>query len=167
MGSRDDNLKTPTRKPARAMALATVNAAAGKLAAAATYGQAHHVPAEEARIIIEQEPDIAKIERLATTGTVRTAVHWRPYVSHGASRALLRQMAPLDANDTLALAGRLGGPGLPARVLGGDADSFQRIRYGRRLAREPGTDLEVIPGAKHFTPEDHPRAIAAAVNSFL
>ncbi|MBA3250220.1 MAG: hypothetical protein H0T66_07935, partial [Geodermatophilaceae bacterium] len=30
-----------------------------------------------------------------------------------------------------------------------------------------GTTLQTIPGGKHFTPEDHPEVIAAAVNELL
>lgn len=93
--------------------------------------------------------------------------HWGPYVSHGAARALMRQVRPLDPQDTLALADRLPTLGLPARVVWGEADQFQKVSYGERLARDLGTELVRIPGGKHFTPEDHPQVVADAVNGLL
>lgn len=95
------------------------------------------------------------------------AEHWGPYVSHGAARSMMRQVAALDVQDTLDISDRLAGLKLPARVVWGEADAFQKIRYGERLAADLGADLIRIPGGKHFTPEDHPRDIADAINSLL
>lgn len=94
-------------------------------------------------------------------------VHWPAYVTHGAAAALTRQVVPLDAADTLAVADRLPGLGLPARVVWGEADRFQKVGYGERLAADLGTTLERIPGGRHFTPEDHPDVVAAAVDAVL
>jgi pimeloyl-ACP methyl ester carboxylesterase len=94
-------------------------------------------------------------------------VHWQPYVAHGAARSLMRQVSALDVRDTLAVADRLPGLGLPARVVWGAADQFQKVAYGRRLAAALGTELQAIRGGKHFTPEDHPDAVAASVNDLL
>ena len=93
--------------------------------------------------------------------------HWAPYVTHGAARSLMRQVAALDASDTLAIVNRLSSIGLPARVVWGEADRFQKLKYGERLAADLGADLTRLPGGKHFTPEDHPEAIADAVNDLL
>lgn len=79
----------------------------------------------------------------------------------------MRQMTALDAADTIAVADRLGSVGLPARVVWGEADQFQKVAYGERLAGDLGTQLRRIPGGKHFVPEDHPDAIAEAVNAVL
>lgn len=95
------------------------------------------------------------------------AEHWGPYVSHGAARSMMRQVAALDVQDTLDIADRLPGLVLPARVVWGEADTFQKIKYGERLAADLGTELVQIPGGKHFTPEDHPQDIANAINSLL
>lgn len=94
-------------------------------------------------------------------------VHWQAYVTHGAASGLMRQVSALNAQDTLAVAGRLPTLGLPARVVWGVADQFQKVEYGRRLAADLGTELQPIPGGKHFTPEDHPDVIAAAVNELV
>lgn len=94
-------------------------------------------------------------------------VHWQAYVTHGAAPALMRQVSALTAQDTLAVADRLPTLGLPARVVWGAADRFQKVEYGRRLATDLGTEIQLIPGGRHFTPEDHPETIAAAVNDLL
>ncbi len=94
-------------------------------------------------------------------------VHWQHYVAHGAARSLMRQVSALRVEDTLAVSDRLPSLGLPARVVWGEADQFQKVEYGRRLATDLGTTLQLIPGGKHFTPEDHPEIIAAAVNELL
>lgn len=94
-------------------------------------------------------------------------VHWQHYVAHGAARSLMRQVSALQVEDTLAIAEQLPALGLPARVVWGEADQFQKVEYGRRLAADLGTTLQTIPGGKHFTPEDHPEVIAAAINELL
>jgi pimeloyl-ACP methyl ester carboxylesterase len=94
-------------------------------------------------------------------------VHWQHYVAHGAARSLMRQVSALDVEDTLAVADELPTLGLPARVVWGDTDRFQKIEYGRRLAADLGTTLQPITGGKHFTPEDHPEVIAAAIDELL
>lgn len=95
-------------------------------------------------------------------------VHWRHYDEHGAGESMIRQMRALDVGDTLAVAPRLPGlRGTPARVIWGAADQLQKIAYGERFARDLGVPLERIEGAKHFTPEDHPDRIAAALQSLV
>jgi pimeloyl-ACP methyl ester carboxylesterase len=94
-------------------------------------------------------------------------VHWQPYVTHGAARSLMRQVTSLCVHDTLAVADRLPSLGIPAKVVWGEADQFQKVAYGRRLAADLGTDLSTITGGKHFTPEDHPDALAQAINELL
>lgn len=94
-------------------------------------------------------------------------MHWAPYVTHGAAAALMRQVSALRPADTLAVADRLPSLGLPARVVWGDADRFQKVAYGQRLATDLDTTLQAVPGGKHFTPEDHPDDIAAAINDLL
>lgn len=65
-------------------------------------------------------------------------LHWRPYVAHGAARSLMRQVTSLDVRDTIAVADSLPSLGLPARVVWGDADRFQSVAYGERLAAALG-----------------------------
>jgi pimeloyl-ACP methyl ester carboxylesterase len=91
-------------------------------------------------------------------------IHWRHYAAHGAAPSLMCQMSALNVHDTLAVADRLPGLRVPARVVWGGADQFQKVAYGERLARDLGARLERIDGGRHFTPEDHPDRIAPAIN---
>jgi pimeloyl-ACP methyl ester carboxylesterase len=91
-------------------------------------------------------------------------IHLARYSSPGGAEALVRQVRALDVRDTQSIAGQLPGLDVPAAVVWGDADGFQKVEYGERLARDLRTSLERIPGGKHFTPEDHPVEVADAVN---
>jgi pimeloyl-ACP methyl ester carboxylesterase len=94
-------------------------------------------------------------------------VHWRSYSTHGAAASLMSQVTALDVGDTLDVADHLPGLNLPARVIWGEADQFQKLRFGERLAADLRTELRRIPGGKHFTPEDHPEVVAEAINELL
>ncbi len=89
------------------------------------------------------------------------------YLESGGAAALVHQARYLDVRDTLAVAGRIPGLDLPARVVWGAADVFQPIGYGYRLAYELGARLECVEGGKHFVPEDHPGPVARAVRAVL
>ncbi len=95
------------------------------------------------------------------------SVHFRPYDEHGGGKAMARQVSALDVRDTLAVQDRLPSLGVPARIVWGVADAFQKIEYGERFARDLGTTVHRIEGGKHFTPEDHPDVIAEQVRSLV
>lgn len=96
-----------------------------------------------------------------------TGEHWPYYESAGGAAAMVRQARSLDVRDTLAVADRIPRLDVPARVVWGAADQFQKIGYGYRLAYELGAPLDRIEGGKHYVPEDHPGRVAAAVNDLL
>jgi pimeloyl-ACP methyl ester carboxylesterase len=93
--------------------------------------------------------------------------HWPYYESAGGAVALVRQARSLDVQDTLAVADQIPNLKVPARLVWGAADQFQKIGYGYRLAYELGAPLERIEGGKHFVPEDHPEQVATTVNELL
>ncbi|MGB3635755.1 MAG: alpha/beta fold hydrolase [Rubrobacteraceae bacterium] len=93
--------------------------------------------------------------------------HFTYYERSDGAAAFVRQVQSLNVQDTLAVANRIPELNVPARIVWGAADEFQKIGYGYRLAYELGAPLERIEGGKHFTPEDHPDRIAGAVNSLL
>lgn len=95
--------------------------------------------------------------------------HWPPYqeAEIRAVEAFVRQARALRAADTLAIADRLPELDVPARLVWGAADSFQKIGYGYRLAHDLGATLDRIEGGKHFVPEDHPERVARAVRGVL
>lgn len=80
---------------------------------------------------------------------------------------MVRQVRALDVNDTMAVADRLSELVIPARIVWGDADRFQKVEYGERLARDLRAPLRRIPGGKHFTPEDHPEILAEEIEALL
>jgi pimeloyl-ACP methyl ester carboxylesterase len=73
----------------------------------------------------------------------------------------------LRTDDTLQVADRLGDLHVPARVVWGAADPFQRLHYGRRLAWDLRAELRQVEGGRHFTPEDHPERLAGAIDDVL
>jgi pimeloyl-ACP methyl ester carboxylesterase len=92
----------------------------------------------------------------------------RPGYAHSdRPAAFVRQIRSLRTEDTLEIADRLPALNAPAAGVWGAADRFQKAKYGRRLAADLRAELTEIPGGKHFMPEDHPDAVAAAVRSVI
>lgn len=92
-------------------------------------------------------------------------LHFRPYAEHGGGAAMARQVSSLHVQDTVAVADRLSSLAVPARVVWGEDDQFQKVAFGERFARDLRTPLRRIRGGKHFTPEDHPDVLAAEITS--
>jgi pimeloyl-ACP methyl ester carboxylesterase len=80
---------------------------------------------------------------------------------------MARQVGSLNVHDTLAVQDKIADLSVPARVVWGVADQFQKLRYGERFARDLRTPLRRIEGGKHFTPEDHPGVIAEEILSLV
>jgi pimeloyl-ACP methyl ester carboxylesterase len=95
------------------------------------------------------------------------ALHLEPYRRHGGAAALAWQVHWLHTADTLQVAERLRDLQVPARVVWGAADQFQRLPYGQRLALDLRTEVWQIEGGRHFSAEDHPERLAAAVDEVL
>ena len=93
--------------------------------------------------------------------------HWPYYERAGGAAAMIRQVRSLNVNDTLTVADQIPNLEVPARMVWGAADRFQKIGYGYRLASELRAPMERIEGGKHFVPEDHPEQVAATVSGLL
>ncbi|MDB4882243.1 MAG: putative hydrolase [Gemmatimonadetes bacterium] len=92
----------------------------------------------------------------------------RPFDSVAGRTAFMQHLHALDAHETRALAQRLSEITAPTAVLSGAHDPFLSLKLGKRLAATiPGATFEVIPGARHFSPEDAPRQIADAIGALL
>jgi pimeloyl-ACP methyl ester carboxylesterase len=92
----------------------------------------------------------------------------RPFSSVEGREAFMQHLRALDARETRAMVPRLSEIVAPTAVLWGAHDPFLSGRIGRRLAAAiPGATLEVVPGARHFTPEDAPRSVADALAALL
>ncbi len=89
--------------------------------------------------------------------------HWRFYDHDQGPAAFARQIDSLRTKDTLSISSRLSDLSLPTTVVWGAADRFQKIHFGRRLARDLDARLDALERAKHFVPEDHPDRVAHAV----
>lgn len=87
-------------------------------------------------------------------------LHWQAYARHGGPASLIRQIEALDVNDTIAIAEALPTLNVPARIVWGVDDKFQKLEYGERFAKDLNAPLHRIEGGLHFTPEDHPEVIA-------
>ncbi|HEV2819117.1 MAG TPA: alpha/beta hydrolase, partial [Solirubrobacteraceae bacterium] len=95
-------------------------------------------------------------------------VHWTGYDHAQGGTVLVRQMRSLDCRDTEAVASALPGLDVPAALVWGVADRFQKLDpYGRRLAADLGASVDEVQGGKHFIPEDHPERVAAAIRLVL
>lgn len=93
--------------------------------------------------------------------------HLPAYQRSGGGAALARQVRSLDTRDTLAVADDLRRLDVPARVVWGTADPYLRPEHAERLAWDLGTELRRVEGGLHFTPEDSPEPVAAAITEVL
>lgn len=94
-------------------------------------------------------------------------LHWQPYARYAGPASLIKQVEALDVNDTLAVADALPTLRVPARIVWGADDKFQKIEYGERFAKDLGAPLRRIEGGLHFTPEDHPEEIAEELHLLI
>ena len=92
----------------------------------------------------------------------------RPFNSDDGRGVLLDHLAALDARETEALGARLGDIAVPTAVIWGSHDPFLSLSLGTRLAASiPGATLDVLSGARHFTPEEEPREVAEILERLL
>lgn len=94
-------------------------------------------------------------------------LHWKPYAQHAGPASLIKQVEALDVNDTLSVAEALPTLRVPARIVWGADDKFQKIEYGERFAKDLSAPLRRIEGGLHFTPEDHPEEIAEELHLLI
>lgn len=91
-----------------------------------------------------------------------------PFASAEGRDALVSHLAALDAAETRALEPRLKDIVAPTAIVWGDADPFLPAEIGRRLqAAIPGATLDVLPGVRHFSPEEAPERVARTLEHLL
>lgn len=95
------------------------------------------------------------------------ATHRPYYTRTDGPAALARQTRGLDTQDTLDIADELPNLDIPARIVWGADDPFQKLHYGERLADDLDAPIDRIEGGKHFVPEDYPARIARAVEQVV
>jgi pimeloyl-ACP methyl ester carboxylesterase len=92
----------------------------------------------------------------------------RPFATDEGRNALVRHIRALDPRETAALAPRLHEIARPAAVVWGAQDPLLPASLGRRLADAiPGASFDVVPGARHFLPEEAPRQVADVLAALL
>jgi pimeloyl-ACP methyl ester carboxylesterase len=92
----------------------------------------------------------------------------RPFNSNDGRLVFLDHLAALDSSETVALGTRLGEIGVPTAVIWGSHDPFLSMSLGKRLAKAiPSASLDVLSGARHFTPEEEPREVADILAGLL
>jgi pimeloyl-ACP methyl ester carboxylesterase len=98
-----------------------------------------------------------------------SAAHYvRPFHTTEGRDALVRHLIELDSADTAALTLRLKDVDRPTAIVWGEDDPFLPAGIARQLHDAiPGSTLDIIPGARHFTPEEAPRRIGDALAALL
>ena len=92
----------------------------------------------------------------------------RPFDGLEGRRAYLRSARALNNRDILIRAAEIERLPFPVLILWGEADDYQDVKYGQRLAdRLPSARLAILKEAGHFLPEDQPEEIARLVRAFI
>jgi pimeloyl-ACP methyl ester carboxylesterase len=83
-----------------------------------------------------------------------------PYSTEIGKLSLIRNAAALNTNLTTEITSLLSKIQIPTRIIWGEDDRFQVVRYGERLAWDiPGTELVRIKDARHFVMIDKPEEV--------
>ena len=92
----------------------------------------------------------------------------RPFTSPEGRDVFVEHLLALTAADTRALEPRLANIVAPTSVIWGAHDPFLDVSIARRLHEHiPGSTLDIIPDARHFTPEESPETIASMLTDWL
>jgi pimeloyl-ACP methyl ester carboxylesterase len=95
-------------------------------------------------------------------------VYLRPFLDESGRDALMRHLQALDAFETQALGARLKDIVSPTAILWGERDPFLPVSVGERLKEAiRGSTLDVVPGARHFLPEESAHTVAATISALL
>jgi pimeloyl-ACP methyl ester carboxylesterase len=88
----------------------------------------------------------------------------RPYyLQTDGLAALARQAIALHTRDILAVSEDLSGLQIPAELVWGADDQFQKLEYAERLADDLKAPLDRIEGGKHLVPKDQPRRSSTTI----
>ena len=95
-------------------------------------------------------------------------VYLRPFLEENGRDALMHHLQALDPSETQTLAPRLKDVVSPTAILWGEHDPFLPLTIGERLRSAiRGSTLEVVPGARHFLPEESAHTVAATIAALL
>lgn len=95
-------------------------------------------------------------------------VYLRPFANSDGRDALIAHIRALTSDETRELGDQLGRIRAATAVVWGQGDRVIPLWVAKRLQQAiPGATLDVIPGARHFTPEEAPRQVADAIGALL
>ena len=101
-------------------------------------------------------------------GAHSVAHYVRPFGGADGRDALVRHLLELDAADTSSIAAGLSGVRQPTAIVWGERNPFLPLGIGQRLRQTiPGATLDVVPGGRHFTPEEAPSRLGDALQALL
>ena len=91
-------------------------------------------------------------------------LYLRPFLSADGRDALVAHIRALTTDETRELGEQLERIAAPTAIVWGQGDRVIPLWVAKRLQqRIPAATLEVVPGARHFTPEEAPRQVADAI----
>jgi pimeloyl-ACP methyl ester carboxylesterase len=134
--------------------------------ARATLPMTRHLPATW--LLAAVRSDLARGYTSADLGTHSIDRYLKPFATPEGRDALVEHLTGLDARETAQIADALPQLAVPTAILWGEDDPFLPVEVGRRLhAAIPRATLDVVSGARHFLPEEHPERVASVVAALL
>lgn len=113
-------------------------------------------------------PDLLRGYADHDRGARSVELYVRPFASPEGRDAFHEHLLALESSDTESLAPHLRDIVAPTAIVWGQHDPFLPVAIARRLRDAiPGATLEVVRDARHFVPEEAPRAVADAVEALL
>jgi len=101
-------------------------------------------------------------------GAREIELYLRPFDDAAGRDAFLAHLMALECSETQALATRLKDIVCPVAVLWGEHDPFLPVALAGRLRNAiSGSTMEVVPGARHFLPEESAGTVASTVTRLL
>ena len=95
-------------------------------------------------------------------------LYLRPFDCADGRDTISAHVKGLSSPENKTLAAALGAVGSPTAIVWGDSDRVMPVSLGRKLAAAiPNASLDVIPGARHFTPTESPRDVADSIQRLL
>ena len=95
-------------------------------------------------------------------------LYLRPFASAEGRDALVAHIRALTTDQTRELADQLNRVRAPTAIVWGQQDRVIPLWVGKRLQQAiPAATLDIVPSARHFTPEEAPRQVADAIARLL
>jgi pimeloyl-ACP methyl ester carboxylesterase len=95
-------------------------------------------------------------------------LYLRPFLSADGRDALIAHIRALTTDETRELGQQLASISAPTSIVWGQGDRVIPLWVAKRLQQAiTAATLDVIPGARHFTPEEAPRQVTEAIGRLL